>query len=52
MRQDFERFQVVFVAPNGIKWFVSKNSPYVQWLRWTIRGIAKEEEYVGTRRSK
>lgn len=45
MRHD-NRFQVIFISPNGIRWYVYTNSPYVKLLNWAIKGIAKEEEYV------
>jgi predicted secreted acid phosphatase len=41
--------QVVFFSPNGIRWVVLANSPYVKWLNAIIKGYSKEEEYVSTR---
>lgn len=51
-RQDISRFSVVFISPNGIHWSVYIESEYVQWLQWAIRGIAREEDYVHSRRTK
>ena len=42
------KYQVVFISPNGIRWHVYHDSPFVKYLRWAIRGIAREEEYVAT----
>lgn len=51
-RQDPIRFMVVFISPNGIRWAVYYDSPYIQALKWAIRGIAREEDYVHAGRTK
>jgi predicted secreted acid phosphatase len=48
MRYD-DSVQTVFYSPNGIKWVVLANSPYMQWLGAIIKGYKREEEYVGSR---
>ena len=48
MRND-DRYSVIFISPNGARWYVYKNSPYTQWLNLLLKGAAMKEDYVTTR---